>query len=108
MESLFELFREWDAYTERSWAEVSNADTKLSLIHVNVRSIYRHWDQLMLILNTRLPSLDILILSEVNADEAGCATFSLPGFHFFCLCREQRKGGGIMMYINDKCLSEKK
>ncbi|CAN7943962.1 unnamed protein product [Ixodes pacificus] len=102
MESIFESFREWDAYTESSRAERSNADTKLCLINVNVRSIYRHWDQLMLILTTRLPSLNILMLSEVNADEAGCATFSLTGFHFFCLCQEQRKGGGIMMYINDK------
>lgn len=33
--------------------------------------------------------------------------YSLVGFHLYCLCRERKKGEGLLMFINDSCLSER-
>lgn len=107
MESSFESFHEWDTYIKKSMAEGGYINIKLSLLHVNIRSICKHFDQLTVLLSGRLHLLDILILTEVNADEASCASFSLPGFHSYNICREGRRGGGIILYINDKWLSER-
>lgn len=41
------------------------------------KCIYKHFDPLMVLLCDRLHLLDILILTEVNADETSCAHFSL-------------------------------
>lgn len=106
MESSFESFRLWDTHVTELMQIEGCKDHRLSLGHLNVRSIHKHWDQLMMLMTNRLQTLDILILSEVNTDESACTSFTLPGFHSHCLCRKGRRGGGLIMFVSDAWCSD--
>lgn len=49
---------------------------------------------------------DILIFTEVNVHGVIASTFQPDGFHS-ALCRDGRKGGGVLMFINNKWLSDR-
>lgn len=106
MNSTFETFQEWDACTTSALSE-SSGNEKLHLMHVNIRSLRKHWDELQIYLYDSLSKLDLLLLTEINVDEDTCNTFNLDGFHSYHLCRKGRKGGGILAFVNDSCLSER-
>lgn len=107
MESTFDSIREWDLYRARVQTESSCSNVELRLLHVNVRSLRRHWDGLLVLLSGRLASLDVLILSEISVDEKACSEFTLAGFNSYCLCREEKRGGGLLMFVKNDWFSDR-
>lgn len=75
------------------------------MLYVNVRSLGKHWEELNVYLADRLPLLGVIILTEVNVDDQTCNMYSLKGFHRYQLCRQGRKGGGILMFINNNYIT---
>lgn len=68
---------------------------KLNLVHVNVRSINRHWDELNVYLLDYIVKKDVLILTKVNIEEVLCDLFKIPGFYSHALCKTDKKEGDI-------------
>lgn len=98
--AMFDSFKSWESFTRELSAE-ENRETLLNLLHINIRSLQKHWDELILYIKDELSRLDVIILTETNIDESSCATFSIPGFSSCKLCREKRRGGGVLVFISN-------
>uniref|UniRef100_A0A8D8M312 Endonuclease/exonuclease/phosphatase domain-containing protein n=1 Tax=Cacopsylla melanoneura TaxID=428564 RepID=A0A8D8M312_9HEMI len=73
----------------------------LNVIHVNVRSINKHWLSLLLHLNDILHLLDVIVLTEINITDEECHCFQIDKFQQFSRCRASGNGGGILVYVRD-------
>lgn len=100
----YEVFL-WVHFTIKSMTEGSYSNTKLSLLYMYVRSIHKHFDQLTVLLAGRLQSLNILVLTEVNADEAAYSSFILLRFTHTAYGKNVN-GGWIILCINN-CVSDR-
>lgn len=63
-----DTFLEWDE-TKNDSVQDRPGGIALQLIHVNDRSLKKHWNLLMIYLKDILPSVEILILTEINVTE---------------------------------------
>lgn len=99
-------FDDWDLSIQSRLADIDGGRMELNLLHINVRSVQKHWDQLNVYLQNRLACLDILILTEVNIDSTMVSSFNLTGFQLFSDCREGRRGGGILVFIKHAWISD--
>lgn len=89
METSFQSFFEWEAFTDCT--ETKSKNIEFTLLHDNVRSLQKHWDQLSVYLSSRLSNLDVLALNEVNVNKATCTGFKFSNFTCHSLCREKKK-----------------
>ena len=75
----------------------------LSLLHINCRSLKKNFDNLCILLNDIDLKFDIIAVSETwlkTNDDIN--TFSLNGFKTEFVHRESKKGGGVIIYTNEK------
>lgn len=86
-----------------------NANTNgfgINVLYLNIRSIRKNWDTLMLQLATSNVIFDIIILAEVSCEESELALYNLlPEYRLISKLRENKKGGGLIMFINNNTLS---
>lgn len=77
--------------------------SSLTVLHVNIRSIRKYWDEFQLIVGATDTVVDIFVLTEVNVRDVGVSQgqFSLPGFEAFFLTRNSSRGGGIAVYVKN-------
>lgn len=79
----------------------SNDARSLSTLHVNIRSIRKHWDEFLAIVRGRFPPIDVLVLTEINIHEDLVPLFKIQQYSSFSFTRRVGKGGGIMIYVRD-------
>lgn len=72
------------------------------LFHLNIRSIRKHWDEFQLAIISILPIADIFVLTEINIHRDEVGKFTLPGFKRVFYTRENKRGGGIAIFIKNK------
>ena len=83
--------------------EAAAWSSNFSIVHLNVRSLLGHFDQVLEFVNSYSP--DILALSETWLDSSvDDSLVAIPGFRVYRSDRH-RHGGGVCMYVNDslKC-----
>ena len=73
----------------------------LSLMHLNVRSIPRHFDDVMNYLDNINHSFDLLGISETWHNSATVDLYNIPGYQCVHKYRDDRRGGGVTLYIKD-------
>jgi hypothetical protein len=73
-------------------------ENMINALMVNIRSIKKHWDTLMAMINDILDDLQLLILLETNITEDELQLFEMNDFNVVAKCRETRSGGGIAVY----------
>lgn len=100
-----DTFLEWDRL-KKDWVQ-ERPGIALQLIHVNVRSLKKHWNLLLTYLACIMPSIEILILTETNVTEQECLQFFIRGFQSFSLCRKDRKGGGVLVLVRESWIAER-
>ncbi|CAN7949141.1 unnamed protein product, partial [Ixodes pacificus] len=73
------------------------------VLHVNIRSSRKYWDEFQLIVGATDTVVDVFVLTEVNVRDVGVSQgqFSLPGFEAFFLTRNSSRGGGIAVYVKE-------
>ena len=80
----------------------NTADDTFLLVHFNIRSINRNFDNLRLLLqNTNQKTCSVIGLTETWLN-SNSHLFDLPGFEFVCRNRQNRVGGGVGLYISNK------
>lgn len=84
---------------------ITNNNHLLTILHVNICSIGKHWDWLNMKINSILNNLDVLILTEVNVKSEEAKCYQIKKFNQISLCRTGR-GGGIIIFVRDTYISE--
>lgn len=72
-----------------------------SVIHVNIRSLAKYWDQFKIIMDGVEGFVDAIILTEINVTDDQVRLFQLNGYHNFFNTRQTGRGGGIAVYIRN-------
>lgn len=75
----------------------------LTVLHVNIRSIRKHWNEFQTIVGEVHGTVDVFVLTEINVRDVDISQdqFSLLGFEAFFFTRTQSRGGGIAIYVRD-------
>lgn len=95
----------FDTYDDWSNNDLTKSDTNINIIHMNIRSLRKHFDQFVCALSKCLNTVDVILLSEINVCESEFvqvnSIYKIEGFNLFYKCRNNRKGGGLLIYIKD-------
>ena len=75
----------------------SNIDNNIKLIHINIRNLSNLNSLLLSIANL---DISVLVLTEVWMDNLNDWT-EIPGFKAYHTIRENRKGGGVTILVNE-------
>ena len=75
--------------------------TKLSLLHLNVRSLPKNFDAFNEYLQCIKHQFSVIGLSETWHTDASCDLYSLLGYECISRNRINRRGGGVALYINN-------
>ena len=70
-----------------------------SSLHINIRSLTKHFDDLSEFLLTLNRSFYVIAVSETWLHRSNSALFHFPGYHFISSHREHKAGGGVGLYI---------
>jgi hypothetical protein len=73
----------------------------LIVLHLNINSIKKHWNELLIYLDKFLDNIFCLILCETKTKKSEEKNYVLHGFYQIASSRENRDGGGIMMFIKE-------
>ena len=73
----------------------------LSLLSFNIRSFKKNHDEFIGYLKNCNHEFDIIVLSETWAKEETHCMNSLPGYNAFHNYREDRRGGGVSIFVKD-------
>lgn len=94
---------EYTRFTEvAEWHSYLNKENKkLQIIHLNIRSLRKNFNQLQQLLNNSLNNLDVLILTEINIKSHEVPLYNIQGFNSYANTREKCKGGGILVYVRN-------
>ena len=92
-------------YVEDSFkSPTSNRPIKFSLIHFNIRSLRKHFNDIICYLTALDFHFDAIALSEtfLNSND-DIELFALPGYHLLITLNRPNEdgGGGIALYINN-------
>ncbi len=76
---------------------------KLNILHLNIRGIRKHYDELISFINGIPTTLTVIALSELQLPEISCEEFPINGYKFIKKLREDSSGGGIgVTYLKDQ------
>jgi len=71
------------------------------VMHMNIRSLRKNWEQLTQHLESMHIKWEIIILTEINIKKEESELYELEGYNKTTLTRENTaRGGGIMVFIN--------
>lgn len=86
------------------WKEISPGanETSFILLHVNIRSLKKHYSEMNLLLDPFMNSIDCLVISETNIKDCDEALFQNKSFETITNNRKNKRGGGIMVMVNKK------
>ena len=82
-------------------SKTSNTDI-FSILHLNIRSIVNKCDDLLAYLNSLKHSFSVLGLTETWLNNDNITNFQIPHCHFIGKARENKQGGGVGLYVNQK------
>ena len=73
----------------------------LSIIHVNIRSLPKNFDNLVICEKNLNRNLSCIGISETWLNDISqIDTFNIPNYSFPCESRSSRRGGGVGIYVN--------
>ena len=78
----------------------ANQDTKsISILQINCRSLQKHFNDLKLLLSNANICPSVIAVSETWLSTSNHHLYNLPGYSFISLPRDNRRGGGVGIYI---------
>lgn len=92
-------FKKFDNVEECEQKLLISSKENFNVIHINIRSLRKHWNTLQGYLVSILKYLDVLVLTEVNVKEDEITLYSLDNFDSYSRCRLNGNGGGILVFV---------
>lgn len=86
---------------------LATSPDSFTVLHVNIRSIRKYWDELTVILADVSGRIDAIVLTEINASAESLSPYKLSGFHDYFCTRQNTRGGGIGVFIKDSWSTSK-
>lgn len=78
---------------------LENNTNGFNVFHLNIRSLRKHYNELLVLLNNSFNYLHIIILTEINIKQEEIDLYPLPGYeNKFAYTRESQRGGGIIIF----------
>lgn len=71
-------------------------------LHVNIRSLRKHWDYFLLIARDLMSYVDAFIFTETNIPESMLSQYTIKDYNTFFSLRPTRSGGGIVAYVHQR------
>lgn len=81
------------------------SEYSFTIIHVNIRSLRKHWEQFRVLVSDFNPPIDVFVLTEISISSSQGNQFVLNGYNELFHTRERSRGGGIAIYVKEKWLS---
>jgi hypothetical protein len=72
-----------------------------AILHVNIRSLLCHWDELLIRLGDILHDIDVLILTETSIKKDVVDMYHIPNYDVFTFWRDKRRGVELV-YMSGK------
>ena len=79
----------------------NNHKSKITLLHLNIRSIPKNLDNFIATMHTSNMNLDIIGFSETWLSEANADCYGIMGFNHEFSTRDGKTGGGVSIYIKE-------
>jgi Reverse transcriptase (RNA-dependent DNA polymerase) len=73
----------------------------LVIIHQNIRSMRKNFDNFLCQIESELKHIDVIILTEIYIKENEKSKYNLPNFELFINPRNTNKAGGLICYVKD-------
>ena len=71
-----------------------------SSLHINIRSLQKHFDDLSeFLLTLNRSTISVIAVSETWLHRSNSDLFHFPGYHFISSHRDHKAGGGVGLYI---------
>lgn len=74
---------------------------------LNIRSMRKHWNTFCVNISTIVKYVKIIVLVEINIREEENSKYTLNGFNAEFMNRNERKGGGIAIFIKNELKYER-
>ena len=78
--------------------------TSLQIIHLNIRSVNKNFDEFQLLLASLKTCFHVIVLSETWLDDPA-HWVPLPGYNAYHSVRSLKKGGGVTILVDEKLKS---
>ena len=79
-----------------------NSNQRFSILHLNCRSVKQHFTDIIVLLESSRQKFDIIALSETWLCSHEHDMFSLEGYRSNFISRENRRGGGVGIFVSNK------
>ena len=79
----------------------SSSHDSFSILHLNIRSIKKNFDNFKLFFSSLVFSFSVICFSETWLDEVGNSLYELPNYISKHQVRDDRKGGEVSIYIHN-------
>jgi uncharacterized protein YktA (UPF0223 family) len=73
---------------------------KLRIFNINIRSLRKHFDELVVYLNSSNFTYDVIVLTEVWIKSGEEGRFGIPGYDLLLQDRPDNQAGGVVIYVN--------
>lgn len=77
----------------------SSRSPALSCICLNIRSLRKNFNSLLVATKDLLGKVDFILLVETNITDSESKLYGIPGYNFEFINRNKKQGGGIGVYI---------
>ena len=82
--------------------EILKSNTDLAIIHLNCRSLFSKFDEILTEMNLLKCSFDLMCFSETWLTPSTKDSLCIDGFQSYQLPRSDgRRGGGVGLFVND-------
>ena len=79
-----------------------NNVNKISIMHVNSRSLFKNYDDFVVFLSCVKHKFSVIGISETWFKQTtDTRMFDIPGYSLLQVCRSNKRGGGVLLYIRD-------
>lgn len=78
-----------------------NNQYELSMIHFNIRSLSKHFDQLLLYLGSLNTHFSLIGLTEIWGTEINKDNFDIKHYSYYQQIRPSKRSGGVALYVSE-------
>lgn len=79
----------------------NNHNDNLNVLHVNIRSLNKHWNELLVNLHDVLDNIDVLVITEINIHSDTVDQYNIDGYDRYQYLRPSpdSRHGGLVIFV---------